>query len=202
MTWIDAQVPYSQERYRDGWRQDCSGFVSMAWDLNRNYWTGDLNTVGTLIEYGNLEPGDMLLFHNPANPVNGSHVVIFDGWANINADFWILEQTPPHARRIRWSQTKGRNLRQYIPYRYVGVDAPTGTPLEPIVSTLPELSRGATGRPVKKIQALCNLWGTGLAEDGDFGPATDVGVRTVQAHEGIGVDGIVGPQTWTVLLTR
>jgi hypothetical protein len=29
-TWVDAKVPYSQSAYRDGYRTDCSGYVSMA----------------------------------------------------------------------------------------------------------------------------------------------------------------------------
>ena len=31
--WIDNQVPYSQTAIRDGYRTDCSGFVSYAWQL-------------------------------------------------------------------------------------------------------------------------------------------------------------------------
>lgn len=73
---------------------------------------------------------------------------------------------------------------------------------EKLMDSLPELRRGSNGRPVKKAQALANLWGAGLSEDGDFGPRTDAGIRLVQREESIGVDGIVGPETWRVLLTR
>jgi peptidoglycan hydrolase-like protein with peptidoglycan-binding domain len=34
-----------------------------------------------------------------------------------------------------------------------------------------------------------------------FGPATTAAVRAVQALFGIAQDGIVGPQTWSVLVT-
>ncbi len=34
--WVNAQVPYSQSAYRDGYRTDCSGFVSYAWNLRDN----------------------------------------------------------------------------------------------------------------------------------------------------------------------
>jgi cell wall-associated NlpC family hydrolase len=92
MVWVRAQVPYSQVRYRDGYRTDCSGFVSMAWMLPRSYWTGDLNTAGRRVALRDCQPGDMLLFHNLADPHDGSHVVIFDGWVDRNlGDFWILE---------------------------------------------------------------------------------------------------------------
>src|SRR2546423_1690568 len=64
-TWVDAQVPYSMSDYwSDGYRQDCSGFVSMAWGLPGNEWTGSLGGYGTQIKKEELQPGDILLFHN------------------------------------------------------------------------------------------------------------------------------------------
>lgn len=44
--------------------------------------------------------------------------------------------------------------------------------------------------------------GTKLTQDGDFGPKTVAGVKTVQHHYGLTADGIVGPKTWMVLITR
>jgi hypothetical protein len=118
-TWLAAHVPYSQEVYRGGYRTDCSGFVSMAWKTNRNYWTGDLNTIGTPIGYNDLRPGDMLLYHNTANPVNGSHVVLFDRWTGpVGGDFLIYEQTPPSTKHRTWSST-GYSRTLYKPFRYV-----------------------------------------------------------------------------------
>src|SRR4051794_18585940 len=35
--WLDAHVPYSQSAYRAGYRTDCSGFVSMCWQLGTSY---------------------------------------------------------------------------------------------------------------------------------------------------------------------
>ncbi len=29
--WVNRQIPYSQTNYTDGYRQDCSGYVSMGW---------------------------------------------------------------------------------------------------------------------------------------------------------------------------
>jgi hypothetical protein len=31
--WHGGPVPYSQSRYLNGWRTNCSGYVSMAWNL-------------------------------------------------------------------------------------------------------------------------------------------------------------------------
>jgi hypothetical protein len=128
-TWADAHVPYSQDAYRDSYRTDCSGYVSMAWHTNRNYWTGDLDTIGVAIGYADLRPGDMLLYHNAANPVNGSHVVLFDHWTGaIGGDFVMYEQTPPSTKHRTWSAAGySRNL--YKPFRYINVveDASTAS---------------------------------------------------------------------------
>jgi D-alanyl-D-alanine carboxypeptidase/Putative peptidoglycan binding domain len=69
--------------------------------------------------------------------------------------------------------------------------------------SLPPLQQGATGTHVKSVQALLNAKaGAGLTVDGDFGDRTDAAVRAWQSGTGLGVDGIVGPNTWKVLLER
>jgi hypothetical protein len=121
-TWLAVPVPYSQDVFRGGYRTDCSGYVSMAWHTNGNFWTGDLATIGTPIAFNDLRAGDMLLYHNPSNPTNGSHVVLFDRWVGpVGGDFWMYEQTPPNTMHRRWSDTSGRNLNNYKPYSYVKV---------------------------------------------------------------------------------
>ena len=45
---------------------------------------------------------------------------------------------------------------------------------------------------VKRLQSALHL-----KADGEFGPATEAAVRTLQARHGLPVDGIVGPHTWT-----
>jgi peptidoglycan hydrolase-like protein with peptidoglycan-binding domain len=83
-----------------------------------------------------------------------------------------------------------------------------------MMNVLPTLQQGAQDRPgrvffVTRVQALANVIGTvnnlppasNLAENGTFGPATTAAVKAVQAFFGIAQDGIVGPQTWSVLVT-
>jgi hypothetical protein len=48
-------------------------------------------------------------------------------------------------------------------------------------------------------QALRVMFGLDIAVDGDFGPATEKAVKTVQAKFGLVVDGIYGPQVKTQL---
>lgn len=33
--WVTKKVPYSQTKTHEGYRTDCSGFVSMCWGLNK-----------------------------------------------------------------------------------------------------------------------------------------------------------------------
>jgi len=126
-TWVSAQVPYSMDVYYGGYRTDCSGFVSMALRTNGSYWTGNLDQIGAPIAFTALQPGDFLNYHNPADPNNGSHVVLFDKWVGaVGGDFWIYEQVTPYTKHRKWSETSGRVLSNYKPMRYVNVQESTG----------------------------------------------------------------------------
>jgi len=85
--WLDAGVPYSQSRSYEGYRTDCSGFVSMCWELEESYGTstfyagdGDSNVLSS---YDDLLPGDAL--------VKDGHMVLFLGWKD-SASACVLEQ--------------------------------------------------------------------------------------------------------------
>ena len=94
--------------------------------------------------------------------------------------------------------------------------APSPVPAwqEAMLNKLPTLSEGAEDKAgevffVHRAQALVHLYGqiTGLADaasqmvTGNYESATAACVRAVQGHVGITADGIVGPQTWSVLVT-
>ncbi|MFD6435334.1 peptidoglycan-binding protein [Streptomyces venezuelae] len=127
-TWVNARVPYSMSTYYQGYRKDCSGYVSMAWGLGSNQWTGSLAAYGVRISKSQLKPGDMLLFHNPANPGAGSHVVLFGGWANSSKTQYVAyEQTRPHTVKRTTPYAYWNNSGSYIPYRYKNVVEDGGT---------------------------------------------------------------------------
>lgn len=69
------------------------------------------------------------------------------------------------------------------------------------VSKFFTVKRGCMGGAVRRLQTWLNdlQGGDLLAEDGDFGPATDAAVRAFQATQGLTVDGIVGQKTWAAL---
>ena len=66
-------------------------------------------------------------------------------------------------------------------------------------------SQGSSGACVAELQRLTNKCvaakgvGGAISADGAFGPITKDAVIRCQKASGIGVDGIVGPQTWRVL---
>lgn len=62
-----------------------------------------------------------------------------------------------------------------------------------------KLRLGARGAAVTYLQKQLNSHGASLATDGVFGSATLRAVRDHQSRSRIGVDGVVGPKTWSAL---
>jgi peptidoglycan hydrolase-like protein with peptidoglycan-binding domain len=71
---------------------------------------------------------------------------------------------------------------------------------------MPLLQVGSTGAVVSSLQTILTEgapghWGvTPQGIDGDFGPHTRASVEAFQRWGHVGVDGMVGDQTWTVLM--
>ena len=122
-TWLTANgggpVPYSQSSNFQGYRQDCSGYVSMALGLGKP----GLNTVGLAqpsvtkrISLSELKPGDLLIDANGTN--NTRHVVIFEKWDNAQrTSYTAYEQTGSGDRTRHRSLSYGLQADDYKPYR-------------------------------------------------------------------------------------
>ncbi|HTI26851.1 MAG TPA: GH25 family lysozyme [Kutzneria sp.] len=87
----------------------------------------------------------------------------------------------------------------------VGV-APAGAAVCGHSSAQASIKQGATGADVEEAQCELNLATkpsryTPIAADGTFGPGTEARVRVFQQCAGLGVDGVVGPNTWAALGT-
>ena len=228
--WVAAEVPYSMSAYwSDGYRQDCSGFVSMAWNLGENEWTGSLDNFGVRIPREQLEPGDILLFHNPEDPEKGSHVVIFGGWTDYTQNYYIAyEEARPRARR------------QATPYAYWKSFGPlSGVPLQgaesgnrrsgtgfpdpkpaatPVTSSgggqaaasypgADAFGPGANNADVTRLGRMLLARGAGVFYTSGPGPRwSEADRRATQAFQqaqgwtGEDADGLPGPTTWAYLV--
>ncbi|MGW3494499.1 peptidoglycan-binding domain-containing protein [Streptomyces sp. NPDC001020] len=65
----------------------------------------------------------------------------------------------------------------------------------------PMLKYGSTGVAVKQAQCLSNVW-NGVPKfkvDGAFGDNTLKKIKWIQGCHGLTKDGVIGPDTWTVL---
>lgn len=106
--WVAKRVPYSQRGTYQGYRRDCSGFVSMAWKLDRSYTSRSISSVARRIPKSKLKPGDAV--HTPG------HIAIFAGWKDSKQRrFYAYEETTwgSHAKkRVRTWRSNARALRR------------------------------------------------------------------------------------------
>ena len=64
----------------------------------------------------------------------------------------------------------------------------------------PVLQVGSTGLPVRRAQKRMSLVGYDVGGvDGRYGTGTEAAVKKLQQQRGLAVDGVVGPQTWSVI---
>ncbi|WP_405012150.1 hypothetical protein [Kitasatospora sp. NBC_01539] len=83
---VERKLGYSQGAETNGYRVDCSGFVSAAWGLSHpGTTTGPLISESSGIAHhiakGDMQPGDAMVVHHTGGDMN-QHVVLFGGWAN------------------------------------------------------------------------------------------------------------------------
>lgn len=85
-TWVKDTVAYDNRKEHDGYRQDCSGYVSFAWSLSKSY-SGDVwQSFANKIDFNNMQIGDAL--DNP-EPGDAGHMILFMGWVDKNAGTFV-----------------------------------------------------------------------------------------------------------------
>ncbi|MFD7380235.1 YncE family protein [Streptomyces anulatus] len=150
--WVKKAVPYSQSH---GWkdeatgghyRQDCSGFVSMAWQLKGSLTTWSLPGVADrLAGFSQLEAGDALNY-------SVAHALLFGGWTDrTKGDFVYYSESRSgrpalkESANIYASRIAGHPRTAYVPLRYKKlVSSPA--PAEP-VATPPARPAAPAARP-------------------------------------------------------
>lgn len=83
---VNRKLGYSQGAETNGYRVDCSGFVSAAWGLDKpGTSTGPLISesggYAHHITKGSMQPGDAMVVHHTSGDQE-QHVVLFGGWAD------------------------------------------------------------------------------------------------------------------------
>ncbi|SPF03197.1 hypothetical protein [Streptomyces sp. MA5143a] len=126
--WLTANngrpVPYSQvSHWRDGYRQDCSGYTSMALGLP----APGLTTVGLAggrvtrpIPMSELQPGDLVI--DALGDRNTRHVVIFEKWNDdAHRSYTAYEQRGTYGtsyRSVTYGLAAGSEYKAYRPLQY------------------------------------------------------------------------------------
>lgn len=132
--WMDDNVPYDFHLYHKGYRAQCSGFLSFAWNISNPYTHNatlrcyELEDTGTavVIPKEDLQLGDSMVcnmkkFWPSLKPKDkpkkrlgqqgGGHCLVFEQWANENKTSYI-----------GWEQCQDAHckdtVRREIPYPY------------------------------------------------------------------------------------
>ncbi|MCP9211441.1 RICIN domain-containing protein [Streptomyces sp. NEAU-Y11] len=152
--WVDAEVPYSgnglgppfswwaDDATGGRYRQDCSGFVSMAWQLKSSLSTHSLPSVATRIDVPDLKPGDVLN--------SSQHAVIFGGWTDQTKGTFSYYQQSSRSRptnkaegSIHSPTLAGHPTSSYTALRYQNIaDSTSPAPASPGEKT----AKAAPGR--------------------------------------------------------
>ncbi|MGA5823219.1 hypothetical protein ACPC54_35815 [Kitasatospora sp. NPDC094028] len=177
-SWVDEGVPYNQSGYKSDangtYREDCSGYVSMAWHLTDSLVTQTLPNVSSRIGFSQLKAGDALDY-------TAEHTFLFAGWSNqSNGDFTYYAESNSHnpthgptKANINSSSLEGWPTNYYTGLRYNNIvdDAPAPPPaprsLRPSVVADP-----ATGHLISYVRDSANhLWSVDPKGPGwtDFG---------------------------------
>ncbi|MDH6577523.1 hypothetical protein [Kitasatospora sp. MAP5-34] len=123
---INHRIGYSQTAFTNGYRDDCSGFVSAAWGLptpGRTTWTLMQGDVSHRISKDDLQPGDAL--------IAGDHTVLFGGWADAahtkyialedNGSQGTISHVIPYPYYARDANSEAAGGHPYLPYRRNGM---------------------------------------------------------------------------------
>ncbi|MEV7022250.1 hypothetical protein AB0O00_08915, partial [Kitasatospora sp. NPDC093558] len=136
-SWVDEGVPYNQGGYKTDangtYREDCSGYVSMAWHLTSSLVTQTLPNVSTKISFSQLKSGDALDY-------TAEHTFLFANWTNqANGDFTYYAESNSHnpthgptKANINSSSLEGWPTSYYTALRYNNIvddQAPAPTPV-------------------------------------------------------------------------
>lgn len=128
--------------FHDGYRRDCSGFVSMAWQFTANPSTAFFppfvsgKYAVSLASFDDMVPGDAInkTFRNPYG-----HVMLFAGWASADHSQLYFMHHSKTGTPVALVQVARSGLGDFTPIRSVNAPDPTteAAPPPPVDQTPP-----------------------------------------------------------------
>jgi hypothetical protein len=105
LVWVKLGIPYDQGKKRDGYRTDCSGFISYVWelkDVNGQPVSPDTvalgNNYASDISLEDIQGGDII---NNKRAGNSGHTVLFVSWVNDeHTSFIAFEENGGYGKAI------------------------------------------------------------------------------------------------------
>ena len=179
--WYDQHVPYSQAATHEGYRTDCSGFVSMCWHLGQSFTTADFYSgggdSGPLGSYDQLLPGDALVHRSGG----AGHIVLFLGWTSSSrTSACVLEEANSASdMQFRARTTSSLHSGGYKAIRADGMGSvatpdPTPDPTPtPTPTPSPTPTPDPTPDPTPTPTPDAGGGGASCAGDGDCNPGND-----------------------------
>lgn len=187
--WPEFSIPYSMVGLYNGYRRDCSGYVSYCLKLPApGYSTVNLPDVCTKIPSSELQPGDLIGKMGPGTGGADGHVQLFIGWTTTGLS--ISEQAG--GMNGPWHHDIKRIDPDYECYRYndIVVQPPLPTPTEDD-EMIALLVQDDTGMAVMWYDGS-NAWYRGIPDNSDT-------TRTNLAKAGVTT---FGDNNWAWDLTK
>ncbi|MGW6782518.1 FG-GAP-like repeat-containing protein [Streptomyces sp. NPDC054987] len=120
-SWVGIGLKYAGGGRHGGYRTDCSGYVSMAWDLDFQPVTNTFAARGVTepITKSELRAGDALLDDDPGS---SGHIVLFEKWANSErTKYWGFDFTPSGVHHRVYDYPYYPGYGPYAPVRYKNI---------------------------------------------------------------------------------
>lgn len=121
-SWVDEKVPYSQGAWHKNkygnYRQDCSGFVSMAWNLRDSLDTGSLRPQMRKIGKSDLKPGDALHILTQSE----QHIAVFIRWADDGKSRPVVREEYNWGKVAEERTWNAGRVDKYTPMRYKNIE--------------------------------------------------------------------------------
>ena len=183
---------------------DCRGFTYWillqiyGWKLQGAGATSQWNTASNWKAKGTIDT-------MPANTL----CCLFkaDGKTMQHTGFGLNNETVECSNGVQYSKTRNKKWTHWGVPACVNDNVPTPAPdpddgFPANTGWRPTIRRGNKGADVIECQTMLTRLGYDIGKsgiDGDFGRATEAGVKSFQSDHRLVVDGVVGPMTWDAL---